>query len=464
MTNSTKSMRAPYEYLAARAFNTPLLLDPSKAKILLSVLSDKLKINSITDVDGQDYSPTEIMGSLQESFPMADHSRFINIVDGVAIIDVRGTIVQRQGSIRPYSGMTGLNGLQNRIIMALENPMVKAILLDIDSPGGEVAGLFDFADFLFESRGPKPITAFINETAASAAFAIASAADEIVIPRTGRAGSVGVIMAHVDFSKQIEGAGVDVSLIFAGAHKADGNPYTPLPDSVRAEFQQGIDELRALFSLTIARNRNMADASVLATEAKVFMGQTAVDIGFADRVGTFQETFETLRDSVSVKNRLITNPGGTRMSETKPGATASATTDDDATPETEATVTAETSQETAAGDDTQASTAPELSDEKQRIKSILTHAEADGRSALANHLAFETDNSVEASVAILSASTKIEAAAEAAAPKELLDAAMGNVGGNGIAPDGSASGEPRSVNRGTTAAVKYLESHGHTVN
>ena len=132
--------------------------------------------------------------------------------------------------------------------------------------------------------------------AASAAYAIASAASRIYTMPTGLSGSIGVVMLHMDLSQLLADAGVKPTFIFAGAHKVDGNPYEPLPDGVRATFQAEIDAFYGLFvqAVAIGRGRRMTEQGVRETEARIFMGDDAVRIGLADEIATFDEVIATL--------------------------------------------------------------------------------------------------------------------------------------------------------------------------
>jgi len=210
--------------------------------------------------------------------------RAYDVVAGVAIIPVCGTLVQKLGSMRPYSGMTGYDGIRLNFLLALDDPGVDAIALDIDSPGGEVAGCFDLTDTIFRARGRKPIHAILNESACSAAYAIASAADRVAIPRTGVAGSIGVVWLHADLSQALSKTGIAVTLLQYGARKTDGNEFQPLSKQATARIQADIDRTGALFVETVARNRKLDAAAVRATEATTFMGENAVAAGLADAV------------------------------------------------------------------------------------------------------------------------------------------------------------------------------------
>ena len=148
--------------------------------------------------------------------------------DGVAIIPVLDTLVNRGAWLDSRSGLTSYEGIAAQLRAAGSDPEVRSVLLDISSPGGEAAGMAGLADLIRSVRQTKPVTAFVNDMAASAAYGIASAANEIVISPTSILGSIGVVMLHADRSGELAAQGVKPTLIFAGSHKVDGNPFEPL--------------------------------------------------------------------------------------------------------------------------------------------------------------------------------------------------------------------------------------------
>ncbi|RYM55439.1 capsid assembly protein, partial [Serratia proteamaculans] len=151
------------------------------------------------------------------------------VENGIAVLPVTGTLVHKFGYVQPFSGMTGYDGIITRLQLALDDPAVKGILLDIDSPGGEVAGAFDTADLIARARDKKPVWSLANDMACSAGYLLASACSQRLITQTGVVGSIGVVVAHRSLERALEQAGVDITLIYAGAHKVDGNPYQQLP-------------------------------------------------------------------------------------------------------------------------------------------------------------------------------------------------------------------------------------------
>lgn len=279
-----------YPHLAQKLFNVPLAITPQKAEIVMAALADRFGLARLFHADGRMVALDDWDGDVGEPA----ESRAYEVVQGVAIIPVTGTLVQKLGTLRPYSGMTGYDGLRACLSLALGDKAVKAIVLDIDSPGGEVAGCFDLADSIFQARGKKPIWAILTESAYSAAYALASACDYIVVPRTGGTGSVGVICMHVDLSKALGSAGVNVTLIHYGDRKADGSDSQPLSKEALARYQSDVDAMGELFVKTVARNRGLSVKTVRATQATTFLGADGVEIGFADAVMAPDEAFRSL--------------------------------------------------------------------------------------------------------------------------------------------------------------------------
>ncbi len=273
-------------HLAQRLFNTPLALHPRKAEVVMAALTDRFgltRIQLMSDWDDED-----------DSFSRQARDTGYDVVEGIAIIPIQGTLVQKLGTLRPYSGMTGYDGIRSCFLRALNDGEVKAICLDIDSPGGEVAGCFDLVDEIYAARGSKPVWAILSESAYSAAYALASAADKIIVPRTGGVGSVGVIVMHVDWSQKIKNDGLQVTIITYGDRKAESNPYEPLSETARKAIQSDIDEMGRLFVRTVSRNRGITEKTVRDTEAACFLGADGVQLGLADRVASPDAAFRDL--------------------------------------------------------------------------------------------------------------------------------------------------------------------------
>ena len=238
--------------------------------------------------------------------PKTSHQR-------IAVVPVLGPLAKRGSFLDSLFGFGNYEDVQARFDSALNDPSVDAILLEIDSPGGEAAGAFDLADRIFAARGSKPVWAMANESAFSAAYAIGSAADKLFLTRTGGVGSIGVLAAHVDQSGYDEKQGVKVTTIAAGARKNDFNAHEPLSEDAAGFLQAEVNRLYGLFVDTVARNKGMTPDAVRATEAGLFFGDDAVKAGLADGVGTFESTVQSLANTLTPKPRKET-----RMLDEKP--------------------------------------------------------------------------------------------------------------------------------------------------
>ncbi|QQU42416.1 S49 family peptidase [Morganella morganii] len=273
-------------HLAQKLFNTPLAIHPQKAEVIVSSLTERLGITQIRSA---------MMEDDDEYFSRkARKDSGYDVLEGIAIIPVCGTLVQKLGTLRPYSGMTGYDGIRRVFLTAINDPEVNGICLDIDSPGGEVAGCFDLVDLIYAERGKKPIHAILSENAFSAAYAIASAADKIYVPRTGGVGSVGVIVIHCDWSQHIKDDGLKVSIITYGNRKAESNPYVALSDEAKAAIQHDVDEMGRLFVSTVSRNRGLSETVIRNTQAACYLAAEGVQMGLADVVASPDVAFQEL--------------------------------------------------------------------------------------------------------------------------------------------------------------------------
>jgi capsid assembly protease len=295
--------------IAARAFNTPLLVEPSKAMAFLSGLGPRILGRRVEMVDGSDTPdnttalPTRaslLAGGLTERLQQHGDAPY-PVVDGIAVIEISGVLIHRGGWIGQSSGQTSYEGIAAQIEAAAGDPTVRGLALEIDSFGGEVAGVFDLADRIRAIRGTKPVWAFVAEHAFSAGYALASQADRILLPRTGALGSIGVVVLHADMSGQLDQDGVRVTLIHSGQHKVNGNPYQPLPEGVRGDIQREIDVLRFLFAETVAAGRagTISHEAALATEAATYRGADAVATGLADEVTDLASGFVAFRQLIA---------------------------------------------------------------------------------------------------------------------------------------------------------------------
>jgi signal peptide peptidase SppA len=323
--------------IAARAFNTPLMVEPTKAMAFLSGLGPRILGRQVEILDGYAAHDSTaatrarasiLAGGLTERLQQNGNAPY-PIVDGIAVIEIAGVLIHRGGWIGQSSGQTSYEGIVTQIEAAASDPAVRGIALEIDSFGGEVAGVFDLADRIRAIRGSKPVWAFVAEHAFSAGYALASQADRILLPRTGAVGSIGVVVMHADLSGQLDQDGVRVTLVHSGQHKVDGNPYEPLPENVRDDIQREIDVLRFLFAETVSAGRagRLSQDAALATEAATFRGTDAIATGLADEVIDLTRGFARFRESLSAPSPTARLPRAShpRAKEAAMSATTDAT-------------------------------------------------------------------------------------------------------------------------------------------
>lgn len=271
-------------HLATRIFNTPLLIHPSKMETILRVLGPRLGLAdgmlAWDDDDDDDYEPAAAGPGYKVS-------------NGIAYIEVSGTLVKRSSGMDALSGLTSYQDLTSQITSAFADPAVKGIVFDVDSPGGEAAGMSDLSDLIYSLRGQKPTIAVSNDSMYSAAYGIASAADQVYVTRDGGAGSIGCYMLHVDQSEYDKQKGVKFTYIYAGDHKVDGNPHEPLAKDVLVSLQGEVDRCRDMFVNLVARNRNVTPQQILDTQAGLFFAEQALPL-LADKVGSLEDAMVEL--------------------------------------------------------------------------------------------------------------------------------------------------------------------------
>ncbi|HAF5504156.1 TPA: S49 family peptidase [Salmonella enterica] len=364
-------MQRNLPHILSQATNAPLLLEPAYARVFFCALGRESGAASIQIPQAQENIDQDGMALVTGNFMSGGkpQARFYQVMNGIAVLPVSGTLVHKLGGMRPFSGMTGYDGITARLQQAISDPEVTGVLLDIDSPGGQAAGAFDCADMIYRMREQKPVWALANETACSAAMLLAAACSHRLVTQTSRMGSIGVVMAHTSYAEKLKQEGIDITLIYSGGHKVDLDVTRALPESVHADYQQRMDEARKMFAEKVARYTGLSVDAVMATEAAVYDGQAGIDIGLADEM-------VNAADAISVMAAALKNnsKGGTM-------------------PELTATEAA--------------------AQENQRVMGIIGCQEAKGREALAQMLAGQPGMSVAQAQAILSAAPQQDVISEA---------------------------------------------------
>lgn len=375
--------------LAARFANTPAMVAGDQADWMSSCLASVSA--ELKTIEARASAEPAAL-AYDDFWPAADswmaRYRPYVVQNGTLLIPIKGMLLHDFG-YQLHGWATGYVYIQKAFERGMADGSVQRIAMVIGSGGGEVAGCFDAIDRVFAMRGQKPVHAFVNEHAYSAAFAWATVADKITVTRTGGVGSVGVVTSHVDVSKMYEKAGIAVTLVHAGEHKVDGNPHEPLPEAVKNRMKARIDGLHTIFVSTVARNLALDEQAVRDTEALTYSAEEAVALGFAHEIRAFDEALAAFSGGLSP------TVGEETMSQEDQKPQASQ-------PDAAAldTARAEGRKEGAQA-------------ERERIQGILGCDEAKNRRDLAFHLSMNTDQTVESAKGILAASPeKVEKAAQ----------------------------------------------------
>jgi signal peptide peptidase SppA len=274
-------------HLASRLYGTPLLIARSKLEVILSVLGERIGWPELTA--GLPAYP--VPRSQSTSAP------------GIAVIPVHGTLVRRALGVEAASGMSSYGEIAATIDAAVADPAITGILLDVDSPGGEAGGVFELGQRIRAANALKPVWAVANDSAFSAAYAIACSASRVFVTGTAGVGSIGVIAMHVDQTVRDAKDGYRYTAITAGARKNDFSPHEVLTSDAHAGLQAEVSRLYDLFVAHVAQMRGIAPALIRDTEAGLFFGPAAVASGLADAQGSLESallefnTFISARDS-----------------------------------------------------------------------------------------------------------------------------------------------------------------------
>ena len=335
--------------IAERLIGRPLLIAPSTAEAILSVVHGRIEGAAVAPAP----EASQFIGSRRRPNGYA----LTRAQGNTALISVIGSLVNRGAWIDANCGLTSYEGLAAQVREATADSSIQNIVLDIDSGGGEATGMFGLAAAIRKARQTKYVVAVVNDMAASAAYSIASAADEVVISPTSVVGSIGVVMLHLDRSAEMAAKGVRPTLIYSGAHKVDGNPFEELSEEVRGAMQRDIGAVydRFLETVALGRGTRLTAAAARATEARTFIGRDAIAAGLADRFGTVEEILAEL----SAKKPTPSKQKGKTMLPTEAN--------------------------------TDTAIAQARAEERSRIKAILAAPEAQGRQNAALHLALSSD-------------------------------------------------------------------------
>lgn len=421
------------QVIADRLNMQPVMISPAHVNMITDSLRQMHAANHDVEESESQRARVNLLAAYGYEYEAQSEEKPFVFADGIAFIPVTGLLINRFSY--QWGWVTGYNFIRAQLTAALDDSDVKMILFDCHSGGGEVSGCFELCADIFASRAVKPSVAVVDSASYSACYAIASSASKIVVTPSGGVGSIGVVAMHLDYSKWLSEVGIKVSFIFSGDHKVDGNMYEELPEPVRKSIQSRVDATRQEFVSLVATNRGLDTQVVFDTQAKCYSASEALGMGLIDAIQppleAVQASLIELTGSVTIQeNNVMTT------AEHKPGAESAKAPN---TETTTATVNPVVTEKSAA------------QVERDRIKAITTHEKAANKSALANHLAMNTDLSVEAAADILQNAAEETVAQTATTTVSAFTEAMNTSTHPNVGAD-SSEGE------GMTAAQRILRS------
>jgi capsid assembly protease len=298
--------------IAARWLNTPLMFHPGKAAAILAgvggrVIGGEVEFSGAMPLSHVAFSRgTPRLGTIGDRLDRKLGSRpAYDMVGNVAIIPIEGSLVHKGGWLESDSGETSYQGIQTQVKRAMRDPNVKGVCFEIDCYGGESSGAFETAEMISALSQQKPTIAILSDIAYSGGYLLAAAARQIIVPELGGCGSIGAVTMHIDMSKALEAVGEKVTIIAAGAHKADFNPFEALPEDVAAKVKAELESIRTTFAAAVSKYRGgrFSFDDAMATEADCYTGAEAVTRGLADATGYPSDAFEAFVTSVTSLNR-----------------------------------------------------------------------------------------------------------------------------------------------------------------
>lgn len=252
--------------------------------------------------------------------PLANDPKPYETVNGVAIIGMEGVVAKRMSLFTKISGGISTYQVQEQFRAAMMDSKVRAIILDIDSPGGTLDGTAELANLIHASRGEKPVVAYTDGMMCSAAYWIGSAADAVYVSGdTPQVGSIGVVASHMDISKAEEMAGVKTTEIAAGKYKRIASQHAPLTQEGRQNIQEMVDYVYTAFIGDVAKHRGVSEEQVLEqmADGRIFLGRQAVAAGLVDGVSTMEELIGKLSAGESVDKTIASGAAAMTIEEIK---------------------------------------------------------------------------------------------------------------------------------------------------
>jgi signal peptide peptidase SppA len=280
-------MTIPYHRIASRLINQPLAVTPGCARAVMEAVAPRMGANFLfpatVEARPRPVAPRAYLAGGNTQFE--DRLYSVN-EDGVAVLSITGELVARSSGPDADSGLMSFASIQGAVRAAVTDHSVKALVLDIQSEGGEVSGMLETAEDVAKLAAVKPVYAIANDMCCSAAYALCCTASKIFVTQFGVIGSIGALVMHADMSGKYAKEGVNITIISSAARKAETADIAPLTDEAARDLQHRVDVVGERFVEAVAKARGLSSASVFGLQGTILQGDDAVAAGLADAVGT----------------------------------------------------------------------------------------------------------------------------------------------------------------------------------
>lgn len=286
-----------YPHIASMVFGQPLLATREAVDSVKALLEPRM-LGKLIESDSNNLSIDAV------SYDQEREVKSLQVHNRVAVIPVHGLLAARRGHITAAcTELVSYEYLRNQITAALAHEMVEEVVLDFQTGGGMAVGCQELADFIYESRQVKPITALINFSAYSAGYYLASACSNIICSPTGGVGSIGVIIETFEVSKYEEELGIKYNTFFRGGHKNDFSPHEPISDQATDQINKRLDRAYSLFTESVAKYRDIDVSTVVGTEARLLEPSEALSLGLIDSIVPAQDAINSIVQTYSAQTK-----------------------------------------------------------------------------------------------------------------------------------------------------------------
>ena len=246
------------------------------------------------------------------------NTRRATVRDNVAVVPVTGPIFPRANLFTAFSGGSSISSIARDFTAAVEAPGVTDVILNMDSPGGEVTGVSELAQMIYQARDKVRVTAYVYGWGASAGYWIGSAAEEIVVADTAEVGSIGVVASYLDDRERLAKNGIkEIEIV---SSQSPNKRPDPASQSGRSQIQTIVDQLADVFVAAVAKHRGTSVEDVLDNfgQGGMIVAADAIARGMADRIGSLEGII-----AEKIENNRSTIQGGFSMNDKKPGSNES---------------------------------------------------------------------------------------------------------------------------------------------